>query len=328
MSDPVTTPTYRPIGEESSGAGRLFRHVVPPALFAWLVIAWVRPDWLPRILPGSLADPKVSRVLSVAALIGFALATTVRDALRFLDARRRAVGAFASRVGGRVVERPARVGPSGWDEASQVEYDAQGLTAALAICHGEKATFTSRIAATVRLKRDLQLQIVPGGAAMRFVLSKHFALPLLSIAVRASGTASVKAIRAAATGSPPPPPGTPELTPEHFLERMGFLGDDPITVGDPEFDRRFLVKASDRDLGRAVASDSGLRAAITALAALAPNFQVGVSSEAPGSPATLLVGTTQSASAELFHAMDGALRAAASALARAGLVEGGIRGVA
>ena len=157
---------------------------------------------------------------------------------------------------------------------------------------------------------------------MRFVLSKSFLLPVLSVAVKTSGSARVSVRRAAAGGA------SGSLTdPAQLIERMRYLADDAVTTGDREFDRAYLVKASDRDAGRAVASDPGFRAAIAALAGRASTFQAGLESEAAEGPARIVIAATADASPELFLAMDGALRATAVALARAGIVDGA-RGVA
>lgn len=323
MTDPALTPSYRPIGEEPSGAGTLLRHVVPLALVACLAAAFLAPDAVRRFLPGRLGDPVLVRLLSVLALFLFVAAFGVRDGRRRLAARRAAIASFAARVGGRVTERPFRRDASGWEEGTHVEYDAQGRPAVLSLYRGKESAFSFRLACDAPLRRDFQLQILPGGSVMRFVLSKRFLLPVLSVAVATSGSARVSRRGAGAAGA-----SAPETTPALLIERMRYLAGDPVTTGDPEFDRAYLVKASDAEAGRTAASDPSLRAALGALAARTKSFQVGVESEAAGTPARICVSATEAATPELLLAMDGAMRAMAAALARAGVLEGGARGVA
>lgn len=314
MTDPAPTPTYRPIGEEPSGAGTLFRHLVPLSLLACVALSFLAPEVLRRALPGRLGDPALVRVLSISALVLFAVVSGVRDSRRFFAARRAAIASFAGSVGGRVTERPLRPGASGWEEGTNVEYDARGRPAVLSVYRGKQSAFSYRLACDVPIARDFQMQILPGGTAMRFVLSKRFLLPVLSVAVRTSGSARVET----AAG----------MTPALLVERMRYLADDPVTTGDPVFDGATIVKATDRDAGRAAASDPSLRAALAALAARTKSFQVGVESEAPGGSGRICVSATEAATPELFLAMDGVLRAAVLALARAGVLDAGARGVA
>jgi hypothetical protein len=327
MTDPAMTPAYRPIGEEPSGAGALFRHLIPLGLLACLAASFLAPDALRRALPGRLGDPVAVRMLSIFGLFLFVAVAGVRDGRRRLAARRAALASFAASVGGRVTERPLRLDASGWEEGAHVEYDAQGLSAVLSVYRGKQSTFSFRLACDAALRRDFQMQILPGGAAMRFVLSKTFLLPVLSVAVKTGGGAGMEMRRAGSSGAGSAG-AAPGMTPALLVERMRFLADDPVTTGDPEFDRAYLVKASDRDAGRTAAADPGLHAALAALAGRTKSFQVGLESEMPGAPARLCVSATAESSPELFLAMDGALRAMASALARAGVLDGGARGVA
>jgi len=56
MTDPAHSQTYRPIGEEPSGASSLFRHVLPLLVVALIGVAFLRPDWLRGRLPAGV-DP-------------------------------------------------------------------------------------------------------------------------------------------------------------------------------------------------------------------------------------------------------------------------------
>jgi hypothetical protein len=323
MSGPVSSPSYRPIGEEPSGASARLRHVLPLLLVAVAAVGFLAPQVLRRLLPG--ADPIAARMAAIVGLFLFVAITGIRDGRRRLASRRAAFASFAASVGGRVTTRPLSAGVSGWEAAEHVEYDAQGRPAMLSAVRGKEASFAFRLAAGIALRRDFQFQVLPGGRAMRFVLSKSFLLPVLSVAVKTSGSARLSVRRAAAGGAGS---ASGSLTdPAELIERMRYLADDPVTTGDTEFDRAYLVKATDRDAGRALASDAGFRAAIAALAGRAPAFQAGLESESSEGPARLVIAATADPSPELFLAMDGALRATAGALARAGIVDGA-RGVA
>ncbi|HYJ32722.1 MAG TPA: hypothetical protein VE326_05830 [Candidatus Binatia bacterium] len=323
MSDPLSSPSYRPIGEEPSGASALLRHVLPLALVAVVAVGFLAPELLRRVLPG--VDPIAARMTAIVGLFLFVAITGIREGRRRLASRRSAFASFAASVGGRVTERRPGPGPSAWEAAGHVEYDVQGRPAVLSAVNSKEASFAFRLACDVALGRDFQFQILPGGRAMRFVLSKSFLLPVLSVAVKTSGSgrASVRRWTVGADGS-----AAGSMTdPAQLIDRMRYLADDPVTTGDTSFDNAYLVKASDRDAGRAFASDPGFRAAIAALAGRAPTFQVGLESETAGGTARLVIAATAEASPELFLAMDGALRATVAGLARAGIVDGA-RGVA
>jgi hypothetical protein len=141
---------------------------------------------------------------------------------------------------------------------------------------------------------------------MRFILSKSFILPVLSMAVQSGETPQ-----------------------RQLLDRLRYLADDPVTIGDETFDRQFLVKASDASLGRALVSDPSVRAALAALRERAPGFQLGLESLSTEGPARLVAGITSfDFSAETLAAMDRALRAVLEAMSGLDLVERGARGAA
>jgi len=330
MPDPAPS-AYRPIVEETSGAAALLRHVVPLALIACTVVAFLFPATWRRLVPGPLGDPEAGRMLSFGTLFVVATIAGIRGSMRLRENRRAAIAAFASSVGGRVTERPQgaalRAGSREWADATQVEYQAQGLPVVLTLFRGERATFSSRLTAEMMLRRDLQLQLVPGGKAMRFMMSKTFLVPVLSVAIRTSSTRG-SGIRRDDPFHATDGEETPELTPDQLADRLRYLTDDPVTTGDAAFDQAWLVKASDRDLGREIVTDAGLRSALASLTGSARNLQIGIECDGPGRTGRLTVGVKAPESPELFLAMDACLKAAATALGRAGVLGGGARGVA
>jgi len=328
MSDPMTPGPYRPIEAESSGLPALARTLAPLVLLACLVLSFF-PDVLRRVLPGWHGDPNLIRVGAFVALFVFAAGNAVASQRRRNAALRAAFAEFAARTGGQAEDRPPRATASGWEGGPQVSYSVSGFKAVLGQERGKSSAYSYRLVADVALRRDFQLQVVPGGAAMRFLFSKSFVVPVLTVAIRtsASSRAGVPG-RSGASGVG----STPDVSSagrEALLERIRYIGSDPITIGDETFDRNFLVKASDASDGKAFVSDPSVRAALAALRERAPQFQLGLESETPAGPGRLLVTiSVPNPSGEAFVAMDAVLRAAFLRLDRMDLLPAGTRGAA
>jgi hypothetical protein len=326
MSDPMTPGPYRPIETESSGLPTLARTLVPLVLLACLVLSFF-PDVLRRVLPGWHGDPTSIRVGAFVALFVFAAANAVASQRRRNAALRAAFAEFAARTGGQAEDRPLRATASGWEGGPQVSYRVSGFKAVLGQERGKSSAYSYRLVADVALRRDFQLQIVPGGAAMRFLFSKSFVVPVLTVAIRTS--ASSRAGVPGRSGTSGATPNVPSAGREALLERIRYIGSDPITIGDETFDRNFLVKASDTSDGKAFVSDPSVRAALAALRERAPQFMLGLESETLGGPGRLLVTiSVPNPSGEAFVAMDAVLRAAVLRLDRMDLLPAGTRGAA
>lgn len=348
MAEPTSSTPYAPIGEEPSGIATLARRVLPIALVALVAVSFFAPEKLRRLVPGASIDPNAVRFFAILLLFVLVAVSSARQTRRRNEARRAALAAFAASVGGRVVERPLRATTSGWEGGVAVEYEVQGRPVRLMSDRGRNSVYGYRLVADIVLRRDFQLQVVPGGKAMRFVLSRSFLMPALTVAAKTAGSARVQerrfgdgrswsaSVRVTRSGSLPAGAGTADTVgssaatdPALLVERLRYLGGEPVTTGDPEFDKAYLVKASDRDAARDLLSDSSVRAAFSALTQAGSGFQMGVESEAAGGPGRLVVTVSQAAeSPALFAAMDAALRATLGALARLELIEGGTRGVA
>jgi hypothetical protein len=312
-------PSYRPIETESSGAASLARSLVPLiplALVACVALSFI-PGALRRVLPGFHADPTPLRMLAVGALFLYTIANAVVSQKRLTAGLRASFAEFAARAGGQVEDRPLRGTPSGWEGGLRVAYRVAGLgglggrgspgglEAVLTQERAKGSASSFRLAAGVVLGRDFQFQILPGGAASRFLFSRSFMLPVLTVAIRASTSS-----RGLAAGAPAAAPAG-----EALLERIRYIASDPITTGDEAFDQRFLVKASDGAGGRSLASDPGVRAALAALRERAPGFQAGLESLTARGPGRVTVDITRpNPDGETFAAMDAVLRALIAAL--------------
>jgi hypothetical protein len=307
MTDPALSPSYRPIETESSGAATVARGLLPLALVACVVLSFF-PDAFRRVLPGFHENPTPLRMIAVAALFIYTAANAVASQRRRTAALRASFAEFAARAGGQVEDRPPRGTPSGWEGGIRVAYRVsglRGLAAALTQERGKGSVSSYRLTADVFLRRDFQFQILPGGAASRFLFSKSFMLPVLTVAMRASTSS-----RGAAAGAPAAAP-----VGEALLERIAYIASDPITTGDEAFDQRFLVKASDPAAGRTLASDPSVRAALTSLRERAQGFQAGLESLTSGGPGRVTIDITRpNPDGETFAAMDAVLRALLAAL--------------
>lgn len=307
MSHPTIPPSYRPIETESSGVASLARTLIPLALVACVALTFI-PGALRRVLPGFHADPAPLRMIAVGALFFYTIANAIASQRRRTAALRASFAAFAARAGGQVEDRPLRGTPSGWEGGLRVAYRISGLGGLEAVLTQERAKGSAssyRLAAGVALRRDFQFQILPGGAASRFLFSKSFMLPVLTVAIRASTSS-----RGVAAGAPAAAP-----VGEALLERIRYIASDPITTGDEAFDRSFLVKASDASAGRSLASDPSVRAALSALRERAPGFQAGLESLTASGPGRVTIDITRpNPDGETFAAMDAVLRALLAAL--------------
>jgi hypothetical protein len=304
MSDPTISPSSRPIEAESSGVASFVRSLVPLALVACAVVSFF-PGALRRLLPGFHEDPTPLRMIAVGALFFYTIANAVVSQRRRTASLRASFANFAARSGGQVEDRPLRGTPSGWEGGLRVAYRVAGLAAVLDQQRAKGSASSYRLAADVVLRRDFQFQILPGGAASRFLFSKSFMLPVLTMAIKASASS-----RGAAAGAPAAAP-----VGEALLERIGYIASDPVTTGDETFDQRFLVKASDPSVGRSLASDSSVRAALASLRERAPGFQAGLESLTSGGPGRVTIDITPpNPDGDTFAAMDAVLRALLAAL--------------
>jgi hypothetical protein len=329
-------PTYRPIETESSGIAALLRAIAPLVLFACIALSFF-PDVFQRLPEGWRISPVVLRTVAIFAFIVLIVRNAQALAKRTQE-RKRTISDFATRVGGRYSDSPYRATTVGWEGGPRVDYTVSGRALVLSLDRGfggkrtssGSSGYTCRVSADVLMTRDFQLQILPGGKAMRFILSKTFMLPVMKIAIQGASTASLSPLARDAASKAGIDLSSREALQKHLTDRLGYLASDPITIGEESFDKEFLIKASDLSLGRALASDFSVKAALKALHERCSSFQVGLESlSGHGGPSKLVAGASAfDFSAPTIAALDTLVRALLEALDRLDLMERGGRGAA
>lgn len=319
-------PSYRPIEAESSGIMNLLRPIAPLVLIACIALSFF-PDVF-RMLPGPWRiSPVVLRTVAILAFIAL-VARNAKALANRNQERKKAISNFANTVGGRFSDAPYRPNASGWEGGPRVEYSVSGRAVVLTLDRVGSSSLSCRISAEVPVTRDFQFQVLPGGKAMRFLLSKTFMVPVLQLAVKGAGTAAASPAARDAAAKAGLDLSSRESIQKHLADRLGYLASDPITIGEETFDREFLIKASDPSLGRSLASDISVRAALKALRERSSNFQVGLESLGPG-PSRLIAGISMfDFTPETLAAMDAMVRAMLEALSRLDLIERGGSGAA
>jgi hypothetical protein len=330
-------PTYRPIETESSGIGALLRAIAPLLLFACIAASFF-PDLFQRLPEGWRISPVVLRTVGILAFLAMIVGNARAFAKRTQE-RKKTISDFANSIGGRYTDAPYRAVTGGWEGGPRVDYTVSGRALVLSLDRSFSSSrsrsssgsgLTCRISADVSMTRDFQLQIVPGGKAMRFLLSKTFMVPVMKIAIQGASAASLSPVARDAASKAGVDVSSREALQKLLTDRFGYLSSDPITIGEESFDKEFLIKASDPSLGRALASDFPVKAALKALHERASSFQVGLESvSGHGGPAKLVVGTgTFDFTGSTITALDTLARALLEALARLDLLERGGRGAA
>lgn len=305
MNDSNDIRGYRPIQEETSGVGSLLRFLFPFLLIVCAILAFT-PELVRMVAPDWPATPTVVRMIAIPVLFLLVVIGGIRSQAKRNESRRAAFSEFAAAVGGEVSNRPFHPTPSGWEGGPGIDYQVKGLPATLVVDRGSRSSFSYRLRVDLVLRRDFQFQILPGGRASRLFLSKAFLSPVFTLAVKAAGS-RVGGIA---------------------MERVRYVTSDPITTGDEQFDRYFLMKASDASLGRAVATEPSVRAALVLLRDRTQGFQIGLESESATGPGRLVVSTNSVLQGDALVAMDGVLRAAVACLVKLDVIEGVVRGAA
>ncbi len=319
-------PSYRPIEAESSGIMNLLRSIAPLFLVACIALSFF-PEVFRKLPEPWRISPVVVRTAAILAFIAL-LARNAKALAERNRERKRAISSFANTVGGRYSDPPYRPNATGWEGGPRVEYSVSGRAVVLTLDRGTSSSLSCRISAELPATRDFQLQILPGGKAMRFILSKTFMVPVLQLAVKGAGTAAASPAARDAAARAGLDLSSRESIQKHLVDRLGYLASDPITIGEEAFDREFLIKASDPSLGRSLASDLSVRSALKALRERSSSFQVGLESLGAG-PSRLVTGISAfDFTAETLAAMDALVRAMLEAMSRLDLIERGGRGAA
>jgi hypothetical protein len=267
---------YRPIGPDSgSGGARSILRAVAPILIVASMAVMFAPSLLRLAFPtwrGGPSGEMLARMVAFAVLAVTISVSGFTDQRRARGRQRDTWAAFAGEVGGTLSNAPRRatVG-AGWEGGPRVEYTVQGRPAVLT-CYGPSPRdLYTRLSATVPLLRDVQLQVLANTTANRVLMSGALWTPALKLAAREAGRG----------------PGGEEKA--RALSRMQFLAGEPVTTGDPVFDRAFLVKATDEACAREIVADASVRSALEQLARTDRYFRVSLTAVAAPGPAQLEV---------------------------------------
>jgi hypothetical protein len=326
LEEVMPEPSYRPIETESSGIVNLLRPIAPLVLVACIAVSFF-PEVF-RMLPEPWRiSPVVLRTVAILAFIALLVRNAKTLANRNQE-RKKAISDFANTVRGQFSDTRYRPTAGGWEGGPRVEYSVSGRAVVLTLDRVGSSSLSCRISAELPVTRDFQFQLLPGGKAMRFILSKTFMVPVLQLAVKGAGTAATSPAAREAAAKAGIDLSSRESIQKHLADRLGYLASDPITIGEEAFDREFLVKASDPTLGRGLASDPSVRSALKALRERSSSFQVGLESPGTG-PSRLVAGISAfDFSPATLAAMDAMVRAMLEALSRLDLIERGGRGAA
>jgi len=292
MSDQTyIPPTPAPIEPESSGAARFLAGFARVLVVVALFVLFMYPQAIRYVAPQWKGSTEPVRVFAFVGFFIYSVISGVFTVIRTSRKRAEIFGQFAASVGGSMS-----------DGGRQIDYRVQGLQAFLTTDRTQRNRGTSRLVAVLgNTARDFQVQIVSGGAATRFIMSKRFLSPVFSLALKQG-------------------PG-PQSERAAGVAQLQYMLGDPLTTGDEAFDREFVVKASDESLGRGLVTNPTFRQALQNLRALDRNTRFAIERQSTSSTLRIVVEAPQTpASVALFQAMDQVARAAVSSLGSMGVL--------
>jgi len=145
---------------------------------------------------------------------------------------------FAGAVGGTVTVEPPSFDSIGWAGGTTVRWNCGGVPVTLAASRDTDRNEFTHVVADVRLMKSFQFHVTPETMVARVLLSNQ----LWSVAL--------KAVKEGERRSGSPGAGV--------AERLAFLGDKEILLGDPMLDKALLVKTDTPALAREFLLDSGV----------------------------------------------------------------------
>jgi len=208
---------------------------------AFAAILWA--PFLPRI-PGAGIDLEpfggVARFRMLAAA-AFAAIVIVRFLIRPPEQPSRRTIAwreFAAASGGAVNEEPRRFAPMGWTGGTTVRWNSRGTEVTLTTSSDPDRNEFTQFAADVRLARGFQFHVAPENLLTKVLFSNQlWSIALKSMKQREGQTSA---------GSP------------GVAERLAFLGEKELLLGDPRLDDAFLVKSDSPALAREFFLEAGV----------------------------------------------------------------------
>jgi hypothetical protein len=147
-------------------------------------------------------------------------------------------GEFAGAIGGTVTVEPPSFDSIGWAGGTTVRWNSGGIPVTLSASRDTDRNEFTHVVADARLAKSFQFHVTPETMIAKVLLSNQ----LWSIAL--------KAVKEGERRSGSPGAGV--------AERLAFLGDKEILLGDPMLDKALLVKTDTPALAREFLLDSGV----------------------------------------------------------------------
>lgn len=172
-------------------------------------------------------------------------------------------GQFASQVGGTLTNERRKFGPVGWEGGPTVRWTARGIEVNLCSSTDTSGNGHTQFAADVRMDRGFQFQVVHESLLTKALFSQQlWEFALSNVRKR--------------EGSPRASAGAPGAA-----ERMAFLAEKEILIGDARFDDAFLLKSDSSDLARGFFGDAGVAYALHELNGINKGWQMSLMSTDP-----------------------------------------------
>lgn len=230
---------------ESSGSGlRRFIHTVLGLIAVCAIALAVWPGLLAAVAPGvGLERFGGTTPFRLLAFVTFAVAMGLRFLINPGKQRSRTSLAweqFATQAGGVFTNERRKLTASGWEGGPTARWASRGVTVSLSGCTDSSRNHHTRFRADVRLVRPFQFHLMPEN----LVTKAHFSPQLWDVVL-----AGVKS-----------PAGQGKAADAQALlaERMAFMAEKEILIGDPLFDKAFLVKSDNPSQAREFFSDAGV----------------------------------------------------------------------
>jgi hypothetical protein len=248
MANTITTQP-EPIGSGEARPSILRRalHAILGLLALGAVSLAIWPSLLAYIPDADIDRFGGAQQFRIVAAVAFATLMLVRFLIRSpREASRTSIvwGKFASQIGGTLTSERRKLGPMGWEGGATVRWTTHGIEANLCSSTDTNGNGHTQFAADVRMDRGFQFQIVHESLITKALFSQQlweFALSNMKAQARASRGAA---------GAPDP------------AERMAFLAEKEILIGDARFDDAFLLKSDGPDRAREFFGDAGVAYAL------------------------------------------------------------------
>jgi len=204
--------------------------------------------WAPALVPYSGVPLEDLGGLAHVRLTGAALFVALL-VVRFLirppkQPSRKAVvwGEFAKATGGTVTEEPRSFDSIGWAGGTTVRWNSGGVPVTLSASRDTDRNEFTHLIADVRLGKTFQFHVVPETMMAKVLMSNQ----LWSLALKAAKEGERQAGAGAAGAA----------------ERLSFMADKEILLGDPTLDAALLVKTDTPALTREFLLESGVSSCI------------------------------------------------------------------